>query len=91
MIRAADTGVAGCFENVRAFLQYVQGERGAAEAVPPAIVRDLLELEERTRRVQAITGLMAPVELSPYVLEMLRGAGGDQAARAGSLLNAAGD
>jgi hypothetical protein len=82
-------GGAGSFENVRTFLQYVEGSRGAG-AVPPGIARDLAELEERTRRVRALTGLMDPVELSPYVLELLHATGGGESAGAEGCLNAAG-
>jgi hypothetical protein len=83
-------GGAGSFENVKAFLQYVEGGGGGPGAVPPGIARDLAELEERTRRVRALTGLMAPVELSPYMLELLEAAGGDESAAAEGCLNAAG-
>jgi len=90
MIRFAEREAEGPFENVRAFLQYVQGSSGVAEEVPPAIVRDLVELEERTRRVRALTGLMGPAELSPYVLELLHTPGGRRAVSAERLLGTAG-
>lgn len=85
-----DSGGAGSFDKVRQFLMYVDGSSGGAEGVPAAIVADLVELEERTRRVRAMTGVMPAAELSPYVLELLRAAGGSQPEAAEGVLNAAG-
>ncbi len=83
-------GGAGSFENVKEFLRYVQGAPESADAVPPGIVRDLEELEKRAKRVRALTGMMAPVELSPYVLDLLGAAGGAEPSAGEGVLNAAG-
>ncbi len=75
------------FENVRTFLQYVQGRSTVAEGIPPAIVSDLREIEERAERVRAITGVMAPVEFSPYVLDLLGVVGGKHSVADKGVLN----
>jgi hypothetical protein len=82
-----DRGGAGSFENVKEFLRYVQGGAAGPGGVPPAIVRELREMEERAKRVQALTGLMTPVELSPYVLDLLKAAEGGEGAAAEGVLN----
>jgi hypothetical protein len=85
---SAGTGGAGSFENVKSFLEYVQAGDGGG-GIPPGIVHDLVELEERAERVRAITGVMPAVELSPYMVELLKAAGEEAAGSAEGVLNAA--
>jgi hypothetical protein len=85
----AEKGGAGSFQSVRCFLEYVQGDECGSRDIPPGIVRDLLELEERANRVRAITGVMPAVELSPYVVELLKAAGEQKAGSTEGVLNAA--
>lgn len=85
-----DRGGAGSFQNVRDFLSYVQGARDNAEDIPPSIARDLEELESRAMRVRALTGVLAPVELSSYVVDLLDAAGGQESPAGEGVLNAAG-
>jgi hypothetical protein len=79
-----------CFQNVRAFLQYVQGRPDGDRQVPPAIVGDLLEMERRAQRVRAMTGVMASVELGPRVTELLRASGSARPGVVGGVINGVG-
>ncbi len=85
-----DRGGAGSFKNVRDFLRYVEGARESADGIPPSIARDLEELENRAMRIRALTGVLAPVELSPYVVDLLDARGGCEPAAGEGVLNAAG-
>jgi hypothetical protein len=75
----------GAYSNVRSFLDYVQGAPAGPNGIPPAIASDLAEMERRASRVTALTGVIGPVELSPYVLELLKGAGGGEVTAEGVL------
>jgi hypothetical protein len=78
------------FRNVKAFLQYVQGQPGGDRPVPAAIVGDLLEMEQRAQRVRAMTGLIDTVELGPRVTELLRCSGGVRSESVGGVINGVG-
>jgi hypothetical protein len=73
---ATEKAVGGdAFSNIRTFLQYVQGLPVAGGSLPPAITEDLREMERRVQRIQALTGIANPVELSPFVVELLQARG----------------
>jgi hypothetical protein len=84
-----ETFAGSSFENVKAFLAYVQGAPSGVRGVPSGIVRDLQEMEERAKRVRAMTGLMEPVEFSPYVRELIEATASSEAGSEG-VLNRAG-
>jgi len=88
MDRLMDSARGGSsFDNVRTFLEYVQGSGAEAESIPPAIVGDLREIEKRAQRVKAITGVMPVVEFSPHVLQLLETAGDRRAVAEKGVLN----
>ena len=84
-VSAYENFAGSSFENVKAFLAYVQGAPSGARGVPAGIVRDLQEMEERAKRVRAMTGLMEPVEFSPHVCELIAAAAGGNAGAEGVL------